>query len=142
MAVSKLEVVDLRKRFLDFIIPINKEVKQQCLDAGILPVSFFFPRECHLFLRILQRNIDRAILGTIFSKLMRGRLCEVICLCEQNKPKGNTTSFSIAVLYKGVIVPFQVKRFEDRFQLTPNTCVVSKTKNPKRANEVLIDLNT
>jgi len=121
----------LQYDFKLFMKKFTDRVEQDCLNAGIKPLTLRFPGE-HFFQRAVERKVDKAVLGGLFTKLLRHHSCELIFLAIKeghdvrnfvDKPK------TICVTYKTLKVLLHILKTEDNYQVVAVTALGEGMRN-------------
>lgn len=121
----------LQRDFKDWINPFIGRVRKDCISAGIDQLTISFPG-IHFFDRVIERNIDKGVLGSLFVKLLRHHSCQLIYIAltkgldSRNFVDKPTT---ILVTYKTLKVVLHVLKYHDRLTIVAATALSKEMKS-------------
>ena len=116
----------LRSSFIEHVMkPLRKRYPYEF--GNEMNIEIRLKTDLHFFERVIERNIDRGRLGSLFKSLINDRYCELLYLFHTSRKlyKMNEDSVFILVTYKDVNIIFRMIDATDekylRWELIPLT---------------------
>lgn len=104
------EADDLSRRLDRFLFDINEGMRRSLHGvAGATPLKFSLNmRDTHFAQRVIERDIDKGQIGSVFKILIERYLCELLYLTH-TPPQHNRDYTRIVIRYKDVIIILRFK---------------------------------
>jgi hypothetical protein len=142
---------DLKYRFKRKVVDnINNKMREQSTHINAHPIVYSITCCNHFFERVIERDIDKGKLGSIFIKLLEEHYCEILYYFLINKSEIYRTQHNpderhcIKVSYKGIGVIFLlgIKRYSDAYDNQDYEIItLSIINNENRIKDTVLDFD-